>query len=113
MCNNTTAEDAKEACEKGAIPATKTACKDGRAGLNGGINREELGGLPGSPVVKNPLSSAGDMGSIPDKGLRSHMLWGNLSPCCTRKACMLQLEKAYLLQSRASAAKTNMSSTPR
>ena len=24
-----TAEDAKEACEKGAIPATKTACKDG------------------------------------------------------------------------------------
>lgn len=25
MCNNMTAEDAEEACEKGAIPATKTA----------------------------------------------------------------------------------------
>ena len=26
MCNNMIAEDAEEACEKGAIPATKTAC---------------------------------------------------------------------------------------
>ena len=34
----------------------------------------------GGPVVKNPLASAGDTGSIPGPG-RSHML--QLSPCPT------------------------------
>ena len=33
--------------------------------------------FPGGPVVKNPPSNAGDMGSIPGQELRSHMLWGN------------------------------------
>ena len=31
-----------------------------------------LGGIPGGPVVKNPPSNAGDMGSIPGLG-RSYM----------------------------------------
>ena len=74
-----TAEDAKEACEKGPIPATKTACKDGGAGLNGGINREELEGLPGSPVVKNPLLNTGDKGSIPGQGTKIPHAEGQLS----------------------------------
>ena len=29
--------------------------------------------FPGGPVVKNPLSNAGDVGSIPGWGTRSHM----------------------------------------
>ena len=33
-------------------------------------------GLPGGPVVKDPLANAGDMGFIPDPG-RSHMLQSN------------------------------------
>ena len=32
-----------------------------------------LGDFPGGPVVKNPPSNAGDMGSIPGGELRSHM----------------------------------------
>ena len=32
--------------------------------------------FPGGPVVKNPPSNAGDMGSIPGPG-RFHMPWGN------------------------------------
>ena len=37
--------------------------------------------VPGGPTVKNPPSSAGDMGSIPAPG-KSHIL-GELSPCAT------------------------------
>ena len=85
MCNNTTAEDAKEACEKGAIPATKTAREDGRAGLNGEINREELEGLPGSPVVKTPLLNTGDKGSIPGQGTKIPHAEGQLSPHATSR----------------------------
>ena len=33
-------------------------------------------GFTGSPVVKNLLASAGNMGSIPGPG-RSHVPWGN------------------------------------
>ena len=32
--------------------------------------------FPGGPVVKNPLTNTGDMGSIPGAG-RFHMHWGN------------------------------------
>ena len=32
--------------------------------------------FPGSPVVKNPPATVGDMGSIPGLG-RSHKPWGN------------------------------------
>ena len=45
-------------------------CKDGGAGPNGRINREELEGLPGGPVVKNLLLNAGDKGSIPGQGTK-------------------------------------------
>ena len=33
--------------------------------------------FPGSPVVKNPPSNAGDVGFIPGRGTKSHTLWGN------------------------------------
>ena len=49
--------------------------KDGGAGLNGRINREELEGI-GGPVVKNLLWNAGDKGSIPGQELSSCMPWG-------------------------------------
>ena len=32
-----------------------------------------LGDFPGGPVVKNPPSNEGDAGSIPGRGLSSHM----------------------------------------
>ena len=35
-----------------------------------------LRGFPGGSVVKNPFTSAGDMGSIPSLG-RSHLLWSS------------------------------------
>ena len=38
-----------------------------------GIERD----FPGGPVVRNPPSNAGDQGSIPGLGLRSHMPRGN------------------------------------
>ena len=31
----------------------------------------------GGPVVKNPLSNAGDAGSIPGQRTKIHMPWGN------------------------------------
>ena len=55
-------------------------CKDGGAGLNGRINREELEGLPGGPVVKNLLLNAGDKGSIPGQGTKIPHAEGQLSP---------------------------------
>ena len=33
--------------------------------------------FPGGPGVKNPPSSAGDIGSIPGQELRHHTPWGN------------------------------------
>ena len=39
----------------------------------------------GGPVVKNPLASAGDTGSIPGAG-RSHMLQLSLDPTTTEPA---------------------------
>ena len=33
--------------------------------------------FPDSPVVKNPPSNAGDVGSILVEELKSHMPWGN------------------------------------
>ena len=37
---------------------------------------KSISGLPGGPVVKNPPTNAGDMGSISGQG-RSHMLQDN------------------------------------
>ena len=39
--------------------------------------------LPGGPVAKTPRSNAGDLGSIPGQGTRSHML--QLSPSAAKK----------------------------
>ena len=38
--------------------------------------------FPGGPMVKNPPTSAGNMGSVPGLG-RFHMPAGQLSPCAT------------------------------
>ena len=37
--------------------------------------------FPGDPVVKNPPSNAGDMGSIPGPGTKTTHTSGHLSPC--------------------------------
>ena len=37
----------------------------------------KCGDFPGGPVVKNPPANTGDRGSIPGRGIRSHMPWGN------------------------------------
>ena len=39
--------------------------------------------FPGGPVVKNPLSNAGDEGSIPGWGIKIPHAAGQLSPCTT------------------------------
>ena len=41
------------------------------------------GGFPGCPVVKNPPSNAGDMGSIPNQGNKIPHAVGYLSPHAT------------------------------
>ena len=52
--------------------------KDGGAGLNGRINREELEGI-GGPVVKNLLWNDWDKGSIPGQGTKIPHAEGQLS----------------------------------
>ena len=44
--------------------------------------------FPGGAVVKNPPSSAGDMGSIPGEGTRSHMHATTKSSHATTKEYM-------------------------
>ena len=39
--------------------------------------KTEARGFPGGPVVKTMPSSAGDTGSIPGQGVRTHMVWRN------------------------------------
>ena len=56
--------------------------------------------FPGGPVVKNPPSNAGDMGSIPGWGAKIPQAVGQLSPwdstrekplCCNKRYRMLKL----------------------
>ena len=55
--------------------------------------------FPGGPVVKNPPSNVGDMGSIPGQGAKIPHAMGQLSPhattrepvCCNERSCMPQL----------------------
>ena len=47
------------------------------------LQEDGLGGFPGGPVVKNPPSNAGDMGSIPGGGTKIPHATGQLSPCTT------------------------------
>ena len=55
--------------------------------------QSQVGDFPGGLVVKNPPSSAGDVGSILAGGLRSHIPWDNwaLSPQ-QREACFHEEE---------------------
>ena len=59
-----------------------------------------MGDFPGGPVVKNPPSNAGDMGSIPGWGAKIPQAVGQLSPwdstrekplCCNKRYRMLKL----------------------
>ena len=47
------------------------------------IKEKEQGDFPGSPVVKNQPSNAGDMGSIPGWGIKIPHAMAQLSPCAT------------------------------
>ena len=42
-------------------------------------------GCPGGPVVKNPPSNAGYMGSVPGQGTKISHATGQLSPCTTTR----------------------------
>ena len=41
--------------------------------------------FPGDPVVKNPPSNAGDVGSIPGQGTKIPRAMGQLSSCTTAR----------------------------
>ena len=43
--------------------------------------RKKRKDFPGGPVVKNPPSNAGDVGSIPGGGTKIPYAAGQLSPC--------------------------------
>ena len=53
----------------------KVIQSDWKEAIEDGTIRAD-GGFPGSPMVKDPPVSAGDMDSIPAPGI-SHMLWGS------------------------------------
>ena len=58
------------------------------------LNNQQLRDFPGSPVVKNPPSSAGDGGSIPGQGTKTPHVTGRLQLLSSdTKASVLQLEK--------------------
>ena len=53
--------------------------------------------FPAGPVVKNPPSSAGNVGLIPNQGTEIPHAMGQPNQCViTREACMPQLEKAHM-----------------
>jgi len=53
--------------------------------------RAVSGDFPGGLVVKNPSSSAGDVGSIPGQGTRIPHATEQVSPCtATEEACIQQ-----------------------
>ena len=62
--------------------------------------------LPGGPVVKNPPSNAGDVGSIPGRGTKIPHAVGQLSPCAATtepahsRASAPQLEKPACCKER-------------
>ena len=55
-------------------------------------------GFPGSPVVKNLPSNAGDMGSIPGQGTKIPHAAGQLSPRATTTALMRLNKRACVPQ---------------
>ena len=64
---------------EGYAPSTERVNKEKQKGLFS----ENRGDFSGGPVVKNPPSNVGDVGSIPG--------WGNKTPPQGNKACVLQL----------------------
>ena len=56
------------------------------------------GDFPGGPEVKNPPSSAGDMGSIPGRGTKIPHATGQLSPRATTREMPAPQQRARLLQ---------------
>ena len=68
----------------------KLGCDRGRYG------KEHSGDFPGGPVVKNPPSNEGDVGSIPGWGTKIPHTAEQLSLCALepvpqRRSCVLQL----------------------
>ena len=49
--------------------------------------------FPGGPVVKNPLSNAGDVGSIPGQGTKVPQAVRQQSPCTTTETPCSQINK--------------------
>ena len=49
--------------------------------------------FPGDPVVKNPLSNAGDMGSIPGQGTKVPQAVRQLSPHTATETSCSQINK--------------------
>ena len=56
--------------------------------------KEWLGDFPGGPVVKNPPSNAGDVGSIPGRGTKIPHATGHLSLGATTSELALLNERA-------------------
>ena len=56
------------------------------------------GDFPGGPVVKNPPSNAGDVGSIPGQGIKIPHAVGQLSLRATTAELARLSEKARMLQ---------------
>ena len=57
-----------------------------------------VGDLPGGPVVKNPPSNAGDVGSIPGQGTKIPHATGQLSPRATTTEPAHLNERAHVPQ---------------
>ena len=54
------------------------------------LNKSEMLGLPGGPVVKNSPSNAGDMGSISHQGTKIPHAMRQLRPCATTREAVPQ-----------------------
>ena len=61
--------------------------------------------FPAGPVVKNPPSNAGDVGSIPGRGPKIPHAVGQLNPCTTTREPVRRNERSCVLQLRPNAAK--------
>ena len=55
---------------------------------------------PGGPVVKNPPSSAGDMGSIPGQGTKIPHVEEQLSPEATTRESVCRNKRSHMVQQR-------------
>ena len=58
------------------------------------------GGLPGGPVVKNPPSCAGDLGSIPGWETKISCALGQLGPLAATTESMCPNQSSHMMQGR-------------